>query len=232
MEQNIIQIDAHSNALSFDIINAKAISLKHKSSLLNLLNRHYKTLTLNDLFEHNEHLENLYILEFKYNNQIIAARQIYFVPFIKMAPQWAQDIAKHFNIKRFAIGSRAIVHPDFQNLQLGRRLIRKGNQYAFNHFKVNCILGSSTSIGAMALYMKLGAYMYKPSLSSLPLKPKKRVLPLFKRLTSSREFKLLRLDVPLKYIYFNVPIPKNMVPFLYQNPKPKNDKISAYTHCK
>lgn len=226
MEQNIIQFDTNLQAIDFTITRAKEITIKQKQDLLTLLNSHYKTMTLNDVFGDQEYLENLFVLQFTHNNKVIASRQIYFVPFIKMAPLWAQNIARQANIKHFAIGSRAIVDPNYQNLQLGRRLIEKGNQYAFDTLKVEHVFGSSTSIGAMSLYLRLGAYMWKPSLSASLSKSKNQAVSFFKYLTTTKEYRLLRLDKPISYIYFNKVFDAHLRPLLYQNPKLKYLSLS------
>lgn len=180
----------------------QASKLHHidKTKLYSLLKSHYPLMSKMEIFESYDYLENLYIYFIELDNKLIASRQIYYCPFIKMAPLWAQDIAIKLNIRQFAIGSRAVVSTRFQNLGLGRQLMMLSNQETYNQFNVSTILGSSTAPAAMKLYLNLGVNIWRPSLSSLACRPI-HALNNFLDYINASSYDKARLAAPIRYFY-------------------------------
>ena len=148
------------NALSVDLISAKytssfkqadTLSLPERRDLINLLNTSYSHWGIDQVFEHYPCTKQLYVFRLWTDNQLIASRQILLVDSYEAAPEWSVEMAHALSIHHFAIGSRAIVHPNYRNQGLGHMLVRKINQTVFSTQNISAILGSSTSIGALSL---------------------------------------------------------------------------------
>ena len=180
----------------------QASKLHHidKTKLYSLLKSHYPLMSKTEIFESYDYLENLYIYLIELDNKLIASRQIYYCPFTKMAPLWAQDIAIKLNVRQFAIGSRAVVSSQFQNLGLGKQLMMLSNQETYNQFNVATIFGSSTAPAAMKLYLNLGVNIWRPSLASLASSPTQALNSFIDHLNAS-SYDKTRLVTPVRYFY-------------------------------
>lgn len=184
-------------------IRVKQASKLHyidKTKLYSLLKSHYPLMSKTEIFESYDYLENLYIYLIELDNKLIASRQIYYCPFTKMAPLWAQDIAIKLNVRQFAIGSRAVVSSRFQNLGLGKQLMMLSNQETYNQFNVATIFGSSTAPAAMKLYLNLGVNIWRPSLASLACRPIQALNNFIDHLNAS-SYDKSRLKTPIRYFY-------------------------------
>ena len=167
-----------------------------------------------EIFESYDYLDNLHIYFIEMDNRLIASRQIYYCPFAKMAPRWAQEIALKLNIRQFAIVSRAVVSSRFQNLGLGKMLLTISNSETYKKFNVSTIFGSSTAPAAMKLYLNLGVNIWCPSLSSLSCRPIQALNSFIEHLYASSHDKT-RLKVPVRYFYSQSPYFKSNNKYIY-----------------
>ena len=206
------------NTKSFDysISLVSSLSKNEKNDLFKLLTSHYKKMQFDEIFERYEQQDYLYVIQVRQQNKLVASRQLYYVPFVKLAPKWAQKINQKLPYSQFVIGSRAIVAKKYQGCGLGQKLIKQGNNFAFNQLKVPAVLGSSTSLKAIKLYLKLGVNIWQPSFESLPSSITSECQStVFENLISASSFINARLAKPIRYIYFKDKPPYNLIDNLY-----------------
>lgn len=172
---------------------ASALTQDEYKDLLSLYNTSYPNWTLDDVFESDTSLYKRYIFRIFIDNFLVASRQVIVTSMSEKVPGWVRNIGIEQSVNSLAIGSRAIVHPLFRGNKLGTRLVRKLNQEVFSHFKVEMILGSSTSLAAIKLYQRLGAEIW--SKNKIYLEDQKRYFSGHER---SR-----RLLLPVHYYYLN-----------------------------
>lgn len=187
-------------SLKIRVKQANKLHHADKSKLFSLLKYHYPQMTLENIFESYDYLNNLYVFLVELDNRLIASRQVYYCPFRKMAPSWAQVIADTIGVRQFTIGSRAAVSPRFQNLGLGRQLINFSNQKSYQRFNVYTMLGSSTAPAAMKLYLNLGVNIWRPSLTGFANQPELALQRFLTRIKDSANDKA-RLTAPVRYVY-------------------------------
>gem|GEM_PF-5738020 len=201
-----------SNALSVDSISAQrkstfaradSLTLHEKRELLSLLNSSYPDLRMNRIFEAYPCTKQLYVFRLWIDDVLIASRQMLVTNSFGNAPMWAEEMAYALSIKRFAIGSRAIVHADFRNRGLGRELVRWVNHQTYTRHGLDTIFGSSTSIAAIALYLRLGARLWNHDINKLHLRDAitlheavRGKLP-----SNNHRERHLRMRYPLHYVY-------------------------------
>ena len=175
--------------INFDLV--KSLSFDEKKELMSLLNTSYPFWGLDKIFENYPSYESLYIFRLRNSKgMLIGSRQILIVENIKHAPLWAQEIAKTLSIQYFAVSSRAIVHPDFRGQGIGTKLVQKLNQKTYSEHNVEVILGSSTSLSAIALYQHLGAKLWEGDINKINSIASKNNQPRTRMLT------------PVRYLYY------------------------------
>ena len=181
---------------------AESLTLPERYELLSLLNTSYPDWGIDEIFENYPCYQQLYILRLYARDILVASRQVLIVESLSQAPNWAQEIAGAMKIQRFAIGSRAIVHPDFRGQGLGTRLVQQLNKEVYLNNSIETVFGSSTSPRAIELYLRLGAKLWNKDLS----KPDSEKTTAFESITLSKQFaqnktSTVRMQKPLRYVY-------------------------------
>ena len=132
----------------------------------------------------------------------LSVRDRYIIEDISTAPSWITEIMDADFRGYIAVGSRAMVHPDYRNAGIGTFLINKINHDVFTQQKSDIILGSSTSIGAISLYLRLGAEIWTQDVNRLPFRNNaQQKTQILEHLLSNKLLRDLRLQQPIRYIY-------------------------------
>lgn len=147
-----------------DISKVGSLTKSEKQELLNLQKMSHPYFTKEHIFKHTPYIENLYIYRMKVNETLVASRQFLVVNDTNSSPSWAKELNSSLNHQRFAVGSRAIVHPSLQGYGFGSALVKNVNESIFKNFNVDAIFGSSTNLRAIALYLKHNAEIWLPDL--------------------------------------------------------------------
>jgi len=183
---------------------AESLSAGEKSELLTLLNTSYPHFGYNHIFDNYPCYKHLYVFRLRLNNTLVASRQLLIVDELYKSPAWAIEMNDVLQTQRFAIGSRAIVHPFLRGQGLGSKLVQMVNQEAYSNHGVEAIFGSSTNMGAISLYLQRGAKLWKDDIQKL--NPDQTSLAnnihleiLFKKINNPQA----RMSSPLRYVYRN-----------------------------
>lgn len=196
-----LPVDSIFNPCKMSFVLAESLTLPERRELINLLNTSYGNWGINKVFEQYPCTQQLYVFRLWTNNTLIASRQIMIVDYHESAPEWSLEMARALAIQRFAIGSRAIVHPNFRNQGLGRTLVHKVNQEAFSTHKVDTILGSSTSIGALSLYLRQGIRLWNDDVDDSLLYNLYTYSGTNTSDTNKKNRDTKRLSQPVRYVY-------------------------------
>jgi GNAT superfamily N-acetyltransferase len=206
--------------LRLDCIFCDELSLKERREIAVLLNSSYNEWGIEDVFEKYPTPHQLYVYRLFSDNTLVASRQILLVAQPNMAPFWAQELAASLNLHKFAISSRAIVHPDFQNKGLGTALIKHINRDIYQSHNITTILGSSTRLGAIALYQRLGVKIWREDIEALPFKnPTPEKYPLFCQMLSNHSLRRIRFHNPIRYVYHQHVFPAHWNNYLWHTTK-------------
>lgn len=171
-----------------------------------------------DIFEKYTVPRNQYVYRLFSDKKLIATRQIFIVDNKNSGPAWASDIAGAMTTGRFAIGSRALVHPDFRSSGIGTLLFNMSNHDIFSNRKLTMILGSSTSIGAISLHLRLGAKIWANDIDNLPCRNNSRQkAEILDQLLKSHGLRKMCLQHPLRYIYCRHVLPDGLEKRLWSN---------------
>lgn len=149
-----------------DISKVISLTKSEKQELLNLQKMSYPCFTKGHIFSHASHIDNLYIYRMMINETLVASRQFLVMSDADSSPAWAKELNSSLNHQRFAVGSRAIVHPSLQGYGFGSALVKNVNELIFKNFNTDAIFGSSTNLRAIALYLKHNAQIWLPDLHS------------------------------------------------------------------
>jgi len=178
------------------------LSSTEKHDIFSLFKTTYPDWTHEHIFKQFISATNHYTYSLSINNKLIASRQIHIIENSQLSPSWPQELISSLLINQFAIGSRAIVHPDYRNSGIGTLLVKHINGDVFNNHNVDTILGSSTKLGAISLYMRLGAKIWLNDIYKLPyMNNAQEKIKIFEHLLRTNELKTIRLDRPIRYLY-------------------------------
>jgi GNAT superfamily N-acetyltransferase len=181
---------------------AESLTLPERYELLSLLNTSYPDMVINNIFEEYISYQQLYILRFYNKHKLVASRQVLIVDDISRAPHWAQEMAEVMKIKRFAIGSRAIVHPGYRGRGVGTELVRQLNHEVYSNNNIQTVFGSSTSPSAIRLYIRLGAKLWNKEHRRLNSEETAHAeLATINRLSLESNTANFRMELPLYYVY-------------------------------
>lgn len=187
------------------------------AQLTHLLSYHFKD---NIPFKINAILDRLYIYRVFYGECLIASRQIQIINNrdLVTVPNWVRRMAFALSVDAFAIGSRAIVHPDYRKLGIGASLINVANQDIFTNHNVPTIFGYTTSLGALSLHLQLGAGVWRKNIENLPVTASPdRKYGILQQLLSVKQFRQLPFKYEIRYVYRKNPIPKDWSCYLWYN---------------
>lgn len=193
-----------------DFKRAEYLSAVEKAELLTLLNTSYPHFGYNHIFDNYPCYKQLYVFRLRLNNTLVASRQLLIVDELYKSPAWAIEMNDLLQAQRFAIGSRAIVHPFLRRQGLGAKLVQTVNQEAYSNHGVEAIFGSSTNMGAIALYLQRGAKLWKDDINKLraddiTLVNNGNLEILFNKRKKSQE----KMSSPLRYVYRNETVNNN-----------------------
>ena len=202
----VSSLDSHSTSMqpetSFDLTGT--LSLSERQELLSLLNTSYPDWGVDKVFEDYPCHKDLRVFRLRVNDMLIASRQVLIVENPANAPLWALEIADALSTDHFAIGSRAIVHPAFRGQGLGTKLVHQVNHEAYTRHGVEMIFGSSTSIAAIKLYLRLGAKLWKNDTYKLYTDNSAANITALKNLFTQNNKSLARMQTPVRYVYQNL----------------------------
>jgi hypothetical protein len=187
-----------------DIKCAVSLSDEEKMELLALLKTSYPHFSLDQVFNHYPCKENLYVYRMRLNNTLVASRQFLIIDESSESPSWVRNMNEVFQYQRFAIGSRAIVHPILRGFGLGSKLVKNVNKEIFDNHNIEIIYGSSTNLSAITLYLRLGAKLWKGDTISLfpeTVSPASRTALYNQQTRKTITHK--RLASPVRYYYQN-----------------------------
>ncbi len=186
----------------YDIKAAALFTDNEKTELLALLNKSYPHFTIENIFNNYSCFDQLYVYRMYLNKTLVASRQFLLLDEFSDAPAWALEMNNLLQAKNYAIGSRAIVHPSLRGQGLGKFLVKKINKELFSSYKANIILGQSTNLTAISLYLQHGANLWKGDISDLSTYQKSiinnKMLSLFHKQSNLSQ---TRLKNPIRYYY-------------------------------
>ncbi|MCW9032471.1 MAG: GNAT family N-acetyltransferase [Gammaproteobacteria bacterium] len=201
---NLIKLnfENYSHKITREFVKAQSLSIVEKEELLSLLNTSYPHWNIENIFDRYPDYEQLYIYRMRFNETLIASRQLLLVNNLITSPIWAKEMAHSLSINNFAIGSRVIVHPDFRKNGLGTHLVEHVNHEAYSRFEVEGILGSSTSLAAISLYLRLGAKLWKDDIQNISSDHTMNInnASLY-NILNKNNLSRTRMSFPLRYIY-------------------------------
>lgn len=197
-----LSIDSISDQRKASFVLAGSLTLSERRELHALLTSSYPDMRIDEIFEDYPCTKQLYVFRLWIDDVLVASRQILIVDSIDNAPAWSVKMADILSIKRFAIGSRAIVHADFRNQGLGSELIQRVNNETYKRHKLDTILGSSTSLTAISLYLRLGARLWRHANN----RPHLHDTVMHYEMTYGKNFNhrskhYARMQYPLHYLY-------------------------------
>jgi len=204
--------------LRMECTAADKLSDRAKRELMALLNTSYADWSMEELFDSYPSQRHLYVYRLYSRARVVASRQVLVVKQNHLAPAWAKQLSHTLNIETYAIGSRAIVHPDYRNQGIGSRMVSSINERVFVDHDLDVMLGSSTSLGAIALYLRMGANLWREDIDSLPFKNEvEQKEAIFVQLLKNPELRLVRFNQPLRYLYHRDVFPSSWVDYLWSN---------------
>ena len=195
-------VDIANTHLTTEFNLASSLCLGEKQELLSLLNTSYPHWEIDNVFEDYPSYKQLYVFSIRCNDKLIASRQFLILDTNTGMPSWVMEMRNILSIRNIAIGSRAIVHPDFRKQGLGSKMVQLVNNEIFSKHSVDTIFGSSTSIAAIALYLRLGAKLFKHDANKLNIDkvPEMNHITYDKMFTQNK-LPRLRLQKPIRYVY-------------------------------
>lgn len=171
-------------------------------------------------FFFNQDLECVHVFRVFHNNILIAARQIRIIlnSDTQHTPQWSARMARKMSLGRYAIGSQLIVHPLHRNVGIGSMLISVSNQEVFVKHKISAILGFTSNLNTLALYLSLGVGVWRESIENLPIDaPATAKYGILQQLISVKQFRKMPFNYPIYYVYENSIFKNRSMSFLGNN---------------
>lgn len=218
--------------LKLGCVSAEKLPYKDRRELVALLKTSYADWGMEELFAACPSRRNLYVFRLFSGKRVVASRQVLLVRQNRLAPLWAQEIAHTLGINNYAVGSRAIVHPDYRDQGIGSRMVSSINERIFMDNQLDVMLGSSTSLGAIALYLRMGANIWRGDIDNLPFNNGvEQKHTIFAELLNHKEFRLTRFNQPIRYLYHKEAVSHAWYDYLWTNQKPcaaamiANDKL-------
>jgi len=202
-KQNPSRID-FSQLTVAEIKSAALFSHAEKLELFCLLKKSYPRITFNQLFSSYPCIKNLYVYRLRLNQTLVASRQFLIINDLSKSPSWTSEMNAVLQYQRFAIGSRAIVHPTLQGYGLGTSLVKNINKELYDNYGIEVIYGSSTNINAISLYLRHGATLWSDDVTGLPAETFYRPgRDSFDATNTMNHTSQNRLSSPIRYYYKN-----------------------------
>lgn len=94
------------------------------------------------------------------------------------------------------------IHPEYRSQGLGKALIHQLNEAAFLFFKTPILWSASGEIGALSLYAREGALLYKDAIHKITRAHPEKNEQMFKAMLTTPTYKWWRLDRHIPYAWY------------------------------